>query len=119
MVSMLASSAVDGGFIAGVMVSMLASSAVDRGVERWLGPTKDYEIGICWFSAKIKRKKKNWLSQNQDNVSEWDDMSICRLLSEWDDMSICRLLSEWDDMSICWLLFQLTGTMQIQLSVLV
>jgi hypothetical protein len=34
MVSMLASSAVDGGFIAGVMVSMLASSAVDRGVER-------------------------------------------------------------------------------------
>ena len=33
MVSMLASGAVDRGFIGGVMVSMLASSAVDRGLD--------------------------------------------------------------------------------------
>jgi hypothetical protein len=38
--------------IDGVMVSMLSSSAVDRGFEPWSGQTKDYEIGICWFSPK-------------------------------------------------------------------
>jgi hypothetical protein len=42
MVSMLASSAVDRGFISGIMVSVLASSAVDCGFELRLGPTKDY-----------------------------------------------------------------------------
>ena len=34
------------------MVSMFALSAVDRGFEPWSGPTKDYKIGICCFSAK-------------------------------------------------------------------
>jgi hypothetical protein len=34
------------------MVSVLASSAVDRGFEPRSGQTKDYEIGICCFSAK-------------------------------------------------------------------
>jgi hypothetical protein len=38
--------------IGGVMISVLASSAVDRGLEPWSGQTKDYEIGICCFSAK-------------------------------------------------------------------
>jgi hypothetical protein len=33
------------------MVSVLASSAVDRGFEPRLGPTEDYTIGICCFSA--------------------------------------------------------------------
>jgi hypothetical protein len=36
--------------------------------------TKDYKIGICCFSAKhtaIRRKCKDWMSRNQDNVSEW------------------------------------------------
>jgi len=44
-----------------------------------LGKTKDYKIGICCFSAKhaaLRRKSKDWLAQNQDNVSEWSDMSI-------------------------------------------
>jgi hypothetical protein len=36
--------------ISGVMVSMLASSAVDRGFEPWSGQTKDYKIGICYFT---------------------------------------------------------------------
>ena len=36
--------------------------------------TKDYTIGICCFSAKyaaLRRKSKDWLAQNQDNLSEW------------------------------------------------
>ena len=45
MVSVLASSVVDRGFIGGAMVSMLASSVVDRGFEPQSGQTKDYKIG--------------------------------------------------------------------------
>ena len=52
MVSVLASSAVDSGFIGGVMVSVLASSAVDSEFERRSGQTKDYKIGMCCFSPK-------------------------------------------------------------------
>jgi hypothetical protein len=58
------------------MVSdVLASSAVDRGFEPWLGQTKDYEIGICCFSTKHaslrrKRKSKDWLARNHNNMSE-------------------------------------------------
>jgi hypothetical protein len=66
------------------MVSVHASSAVDyRGFEPRSGQTKDYKIGICCFSAKhaeLKRKSKDWLARNQDNVSECGDMSIHRLL---------------------------------------
>ena len=65
------------------MVSMLASSAVDRGFELRSGQTKDYEIGICCFSAKqavLNRKSKDWLARNQNNVSEWSNMSIDGLL---------------------------------------
>ena len=62
----------------GVMVSVLASSAVDRGFEPRSGHSKDYKIDICCFSAKhaaLRRKSKDWLALNQDNVSEWCDMS--------------------------------------------
>jgi hypothetical protein len=38
--------------ISGVMVSVLDSSAVDRSFEPRSGQTKDYNIGICCFSAK-------------------------------------------------------------------
>ena len=31
---------------------MLASNAVDRGFNLWSRQTKDYEIGICYFSSK-------------------------------------------------------------------
>jgi hypothetical protein len=61
------------------MVSVFASSAVDCGFEPRLGLTKDYKIGICCFSAKhaaLRRKSKDWLAWNQNNVSEWSDMSI-------------------------------------------
>ena len=54
------------------MVSMLALSAVDRGFEPRSGQAKDYKIVFCYFSAKhaaLRRKNKNWLARNQDNVS--------------------------------------------------
>ena len=69
--------------IGGVMVSRLASSAVDRGFEPRSGQTKDYKISICCCSAMhetLRRKSKDWLARNQDNVSEWGDMSIRELL---------------------------------------
>ena len=65
------------------MVSVLASSTGNRGLESRLGQTKDYKIGICCFSVKhtaLQRKSNDLLAQNEDNVSEWDDMSIRGLL---------------------------------------
>jgi hypothetical protein len=65
------------------MLSVLASSAVARSFELRSGQTKDYKIGICCFSVKhsaLRRKSTDWLALNQDNVSEWGDMSICGLL---------------------------------------
>ena len=62
---------------------MLASSAVDRGFKSWSGQIKDDKIVICCFSAKhtaIWSKSKDWLAQNQDNVSEWSNMSTNKLL---------------------------------------
>ena len=69
--------------IGGVMVSVLASSAVDRGLEPRSGQTKDYKIGVCCFSAKhaaLRRKNKDWLAWNQNNVPEWSNMSTRGLL---------------------------------------
>jgi hypothetical protein len=64
------------------MASVLALSAVDhRSVQ-----TKDYKIGICCFSAKhvaLRRKSKDWFAWNQNNVSEWSNMSTRRLLFQW------------------------------------
>jgi hypothetical protein len=68
------------------MVSVLASSAVDRGFEFRPSQTKDYKIGICCFSIKhatLRRKSKGWLARNQDNVSEWRDMSTRGLVFQW------------------------------------
>ena len=70
-------------YISGVMVSVLTVSAVNRGFEPRSGQTKDYKIGICCFFTKhatLRRKSKDWLASNQDNVSEWGDMSIRGLL---------------------------------------
>jgi hypothetical protein len=65
------------------MVSVLALSAVDSVFLAWSDQTKDYKIGINGFSANhtvLRRKSNDWLARNQDNVSEWGDMSICGLL---------------------------------------
>jgi hypothetical protein len=84
--------------IIGIMVSMLASSAVDRAFESQKCHTKDFQIGICYFSAKhetLRKKSKDWLAWNQNNVSERSDMSTHGLL------------------------FQCASTIQIQLSMMV
>jgi hypothetical protein len=44
---------------------------------------KDNKIGICYFPAKhaaLSRKSADWLARNQNNVSEWSDMSTRGLL---------------------------------------
>ena len=71
--------------IGGIMVSVLASNAVDRGFQPRSGQTKDYGIGIFCFSAKhaaLRRKNKDWLARNQNNVSKWCDMSTRGLLCQ-------------------------------------
>jgi hypothetical protein len=53
------------------MASVLASSVVYRGFKPMSSQTKDYEIGICCFSAKyaaLMSKNKDWLALNQNNV---------------------------------------------------
>ena len=72
--------------IGGVMVSVLASNAVDRGFEPRSGQTKDNKICFCCFCANhaaLRRKSKDLLAQNQNNVSKWSNMSIRRLLFQW------------------------------------
>ena len=61
------------------MDNVFASRAVECGLEPRSSQTKDYEIGIYCFSAKhaALRKSADW---NQDNVSEWSDMSLRGLL---------------------------------------
>jgi hypothetical protein len=57
--------------VCGVMVSVLSSGSVDREFEPRSGQNKDYEIGICYFSAKhaaLRSKSKDWLARNQNNV---------------------------------------------------
>ena len=60
------------------------SNAVGREFDPRSSQTKDYKIGICCFSTKhvaLRRKSKDWLARNQDNVSEWGGMSVHRLLT--------------------------------------
>jgi hypothetical protein len=65
------------------MVSVFASGAADRECKPRSGKIKGYENGICCFSIKLeplKGKSNDWLARNEDNVSEWDEMSIRGLL---------------------------------------
>ena len=60
------------------MVSVLASSVINCGYELRSCQAKEYQIGICCFSAKnaaLRGKSKDWLARNQNNVSEWNDIS--------------------------------------------
>ena len=59
--------------IGGVMVTMPAVSAIDRGFEPRSLQAKNYKIGVCFLCAKhaaLRRKRKDWLARNQENVSE-------------------------------------------------
>ena len=72
--------------ISGVIVNVLTLSVVYYGFETWSSQSKDYKIGICCFSSKhaaLRRKSKDFLAWNQNNVSEWGDMSFHRLLIQW------------------------------------
>jgi hypothetical protein len=58
-----------------------ALSAVDRGFDPREGQTIDYKIGICCFSAKqasLRRKSKDWLARNHNNVPECSEPTIYR-----------------------------------------
>ena len=69
--------------IGDVLVSVVAPSVVDRGFQPRSGQATDCEIGICCFSAKhasLKRKSKDWLARNQNNVSKWSNMATRGLL---------------------------------------
>ena len=66
------------------MVRVCSSIPVHRGLERRTGQTKDYTTGICCFSPKhaaLRSKSKDWLSRNQNNVSDWSDQWIVVPLS--------------------------------------
>ena len=52
----------------------------------WSGQTKDYTFGMCCFSARhaaLRRKSKDCLARNRNNVSEWSNISTRRLLFQW------------------------------------
>jgi hypothetical protein len=61
------------------MVSVNASIECNSsGIESGSGQTKGHKIGICCFSNKheaLRSKSKDWLTQNQDDVLKWSDMS--------------------------------------------
>ena len=72
--------------IGDLMVSMFISKAIDCGSEPWSDRTKDCKIGISCFSAEhiaLGSKNNDWLARNQDNVSEWSDMSTRGMLFHW------------------------------------
>ena len=66
--------------IGGVMVSVLASSAVDRGFESRSVKPKTIKLVVVASHAALRRKSKDGLARNQNNVSEWGDVSIRGLL---------------------------------------
>ena len=70
------------------MVSVLASSAIARGFDPRSGQTKDYAICISLHAA-LRKKSKDWLARNQNNMSEWSDMSTRGLLCQWASKTGC------------------------------
>ena len=68
----------------GTMISLLTSTVLDRGYNPLSDEIKDHKIGICRFSVKqaaLRKKSKDWLAQNQGNVSGWSNMFTCGLVS--------------------------------------
>jgi hypothetical protein len=66
------------------MISVITSIVVDHGCEHVWDQTKEYKLMFgCRFSTKhiaLMSESKNWLIQNQDNVSECSEMSTSKLL---------------------------------------
>ena len=120
-------------YICSIMVSVLSWSVMENGFKSWSCQTKNYNVSICWFSAKhaaLRSKSKDWLKRNQDNMCvsgatclpvdcccEWSNMSTCGLLL-WVGQHVylwtvvvsgatCLPVDcccEWGDMSTCGLL---------------
>jgi hypothetical protein len=104
------------------MVIVFASSSVDRGFESRSGQTKDFEIGICCFSAKHEslRAKSGWLwimimcpsgaaclsvdcGAEYLSVDCWVGRHVYPRTVEWSDISIRGLLSGATCLSTdCW-----------------
>ena len=83
---------------------MVTSSAGDREFEPRSGQSTEYKIGMCCFSAKhaaLMSKNKDWLARNQNNVSEWSDMSVVSVSKNKDWLARNQNnVSEWGDMSV-------------------
>jgi hypothetical protein len=65
------------------MVSVHGSNVADREFYPRSGQTKNSQFGMFCFSAKhatLRRKSKDWLARNEDNVSEWSDTCTRGLL---------------------------------------
>jgi hypothetical protein len=65
------------------MLSVLSSRCGRSWIRAPDGSNEDYKIGNCCSSAKhaaLRSIGKEWLDQNQNNVSEWSDMSTTGLL---------------------------------------
>jgi uncharacterized HAD superfamily protein len=64
------------------MFSVLASSVIDGGVNQ-VKPKTNKLVFVTSQYAALRRKSKDWLARNQDNVSEWSDISTHGLLFQW------------------------------------
>jgi hypothetical protein len=68
------------------MISELVSSAVDLGFEPPSGQTKTLKLVFAVFLVNTQHlgvRVKDCLARNQDNVSEWSNMSTRGLLFQW------------------------------------
>ena len=65
------------------MANVSASNVVDYGFVSWSGQIKYYKIGFGYFFVQhtlLRSKSKDGSARNQDDVSEWSDMSTRGLL---------------------------------------
>ena len=61
-------------------------SEVDCRFESHRVQTKDYDVGICFLSINneaLRIRSKDYMAENQYNVSELNDMSTRWLLFQW------------------------------------
>ena len=66
------------------------NSAVDCGFKPWSNQRLELVFGASPLSTQ-RWKSKDWLAQNQDNVSEWSNMSPYGLWFQWGSKIIIQL----------------------------
>ena len=67
----------------GLIVTVLASRTLDRWFQPRSGRSKDHRTCNCCIFVKhpqLKSTSKDWLTHNQNIVSEWSEMSTGGLL---------------------------------------